>query len=311
MLAQELPGASACTFNLHLLTCQLYLQCVERGITHELFELWVERLIGEFKQRVKYRTRSEPEKTMVGDDLVRRALQGWRLQYPDVFTWQERSGQATLRAGASSSSSAAGEVLGAALKVTADTWGEALQQRLRRTLQHNIADVELRQLWLDNWQQLGVGVYREALLPGGDYVTSTAFTRARSRDGSFVMVPFTGPHNDGVKSYAARVRNYVQLTLPPAVQLQQEEQPPVLLFAVCDVLPYLQPCDDVDICGYDSIILFGRDKGSRAATFADLDYPVLLSNVECPLFRQEYMGQDGCTWWAFVPVQFKTGGKRH
>lgn len=66
---QELPGASACTFNLHLLTCQLYLQCIERGITHELFELWVERLIGEYKQRVKYRTRSEPEKTMVGDDL--------------------------------------------------------------------------------------------------------------------------------------------------------------------------------------------------------------------------------------------------
>lgn len=90
------------------------------------------------------------------------------------------------------------------------------------------------------------------------------------------MVPFIGPHNDGVKSYAARVRNHVQLTLPPAVQLLQDEQPPVLLFAVCDVLPYLQPYDDVDICGYDSIILFGRDKGSRAATFADLDYPVLL-----------------------------------
>jgi hypothetical protein len=299
---QELPGASACTFNLHLLTCQLYLQCLERGITHELFELWVERLVGDYKQRVKYRTRTEPEKTMVGEDMTKRALQDWRLQYPSVFTYQEKTQRAQQHADAAQDS-VAGEVLGAALKVTTETWGEALQERMRHAVECNVGDTELRQLWLSNWGQLGAGVYKEAFLPGGHHVTSTAFTRSRSRDGSFVLVPFTGPRDDGVKSYAARVRNYVQLTLPSAQQLElQEGQAPVLVFAVCDLLPYLQPYEDPDICGYDSIILFGRDKGSRAATFEHLNYPVLLSCVDCPLFRQEYTGQDGCTWWAFVPL---------
>lgn len=311
--AQELPGASTCTYNLHLLTCQLYLQCVERGITHELFELWVERLIGEFKQRVKYRTRAEPEKTMVGDDMVKRALQRWHVQYPDVFTWQEHVGHgAQLHPGTGDLVGAAGAVLGRAQNVTADTFSEEVQQRMQRAVQHNVEDVELRQQWLDNWGQLGVGVYKEALLPGGSYITSTAYTRSRTRDGSFVLVPFTGPQDDAVKLYPARVSHFVQLTLPHACSMQlQDQQSPVLLFAVCDLLPYLQPFEDADICGYDSIILFGRDKGSRTATFEHLDYPVLLSNVYSPLFRQEYQGQDGLTWWAFVPLYFRTGGRRH
>ena len=308
---QELPSAQACTFNLHLLTCQLYLQCLERGITHELLELWVERLIGEYKQRVKYRTRSEPEKTMVGDDMVKRALQRWRLDYPNVFTWQERCGRSKPSHDAGVVG-VAGAVLGVAQRAKQETWGDALRERTRRAVQHNVADVELRQLWLENWEQLSVSVYKEALLPGGHHVTSTSFTRARSRDGSFVMVPFTGPRDDGVKSYAARVSHYVQLSLPAGVHAQlPEEQSPVLLFAVCDVLPYLQPFEDIDICAYDSLILFGREKESREETFKDVGYPVLLSNVGGPLFKQQFQGQGGQTWWAFVPLKFKTGGRRH
>lgn len=307
---QELPGATACTYNLHLLTCQLYLQCIERGTTHELFELWVERLIGEFKQRVKYRTRSEPEKTMVGDDLVKRALRKWRVQYPDVFTWQERSGCSRQRFG-EGLVSADGAMLGTAGPPKPDKWSAELQARARRAVEHNVADVALRQLWLQHWEQLGVQVYKEALLPGGHYVTSTAFTCSRTRDGSFVLVPYTDPHDDSVKPHVARVSYYLQLSLPAAACLQlQDGQSPVLLLAVCDLLPYLQPVEDEDICGYDSIILFGRDRGTRAATFKPLDYPVLLPNVHSPLFRQEYQGQDGLTWWAFVPLYFRTGGKR-
>lgn len=85
----------------------------------------------------------------------------------------------------------------------------------------------------------------------------------------------------------------------------------MLLFAVCDVLPYLQPFEDIDICGYDSFILFGREKESREETFKDVGYPVLLSNVGGPLFKQQFQGQGGQTWWAFVPLKFKTGGRRH
>lgn len=308
-LLQNSPGASACTFNLHLLACQLMLQCLERGITHELFELWVERLIGDFKKRVKYRTRAEPEKTMVGDDMQRRALQRWRLKYPDVKTWQEHKAGGGLQP--DQQVGAAGAVVGAGAVVTVQHWGDALQERVRRVVQHNLADTDLQQLWFDNWHNLGVAVYKEAMLPGCHHVTSTAFTRSRSRDGSFVLVPFTGPRDNGVKHQVARVRFFLQLSLPATVQLTLPlGQTGVLLFAVCDLLPYMQPFEDEDICGLDSIVLFGRDKGSREQTFQSLDYPVLLSTVHAPLFRQEYQGQDGLTWWAFVPIYFRTGGKR-
>jgi hypothetical protein len=46
-------------------------------------------------------------------------------------------------------------------------------------------------------------------------------------------------------------------------------------------------------------------------TSQSLDYPVLLSNITSPLFRQKFEGQDGIKWSAFVPLHFRTGSKRH
>jgi hypothetical protein len=225
--------------------------------------------------------------------------------------WRQHTGEERQPADADSHS-ADGQLLGTALQATADTWGEALQQRVRRAIEHNVADVAVRQLWLNNWQQLRVGVYKEALLPGGHHVTSTAFTRSRSRDGTAIMAALSWCLSLGPAMMQS------SLTLPvcsticscpcPLQQLQGSRAKCCCL--LCDLLPYLLPYDDADICGHDSIIMFGRDKGSRSATFQSLDYPVMLSSVECPLLRQEYQGQDGCTWWAFVPLYFKTGGRR-
>jgi hypothetical protein len=311
--AQKLADKSTCTYNLHLLACQLLLQALQRGITYELFELWVERLIGEYKQRVKYRTRSEPEKTMMGDDMQKRALQKWRLQYPDVQTWEEVSGKQPKlgRQQQSRFCSESGEVVGTGQQIQAEQWRSAVQllAALRKAIQCNIGDLAEQQAWLDNWGSVTASWYKEALLVGGHYATSTAFSRSRSRDGTFVLIPFTTSSNGDVKQTVARVSRYLRLCLPSGVAGAQHSR--ILLFAVCDLLPYTKPQEDEDICGLDSMILLGKDKGSRQDTYQSLDYPVLLSNITSPLFRQEFEGQDGTKWWAFVPLHFKTGGKRH
>lgn len=299
-----------CTYNLHLLVCQLLVQVLNRGTTYELFELWVERLIGLFKQRVKYRTRSNPEKTMMIDEMIRRALKRWRLQFASLLTWQEYSGQHKQQRNIDGwCASASGELLGAGQPAASGMWTAELQSAAKNAVECNIEDEGLKQLWLDNWDRVVVEVYKEAILPGGFYATSTAFSRSRTRDGSFVAIPYATPNNDEVKPWVGRVNRYLQLQLPADVELPSPSDG-FLLMAVCDLLPYLQPYEDYDICGLDSIILYRRDRGTRQQTYAYLDYPVLLSNIYGPLFRQEFQGEDEHVWWAFVPLRFRTGGRR-
>jgi hypothetical protein len=300
-------NGSACTYNLHLLACQLLMQCLQRGATYDQFELWVERLIGEIKQRVKLRTHAEPEKTMMGDDMLRRALQQWRLRFSELQTWQEHKGQTKRQR--QSLFDPVGMLWGSSQAASSDVWSEAVRAAAQNAVQCNVdavgGDAE-QQLWLSAWDRVSAASYKEAILPGGFYATSTAFTRSRSRDGSFVLVPFaTGSET---RPWVGRVTCYLQVSLPDDVA-QQSQRGGVLLFALCDLLPYLQPYEDEDICGSDSMILFGRDKGAREQTFSHLNYPVMLNQLHAPLFRQEYQA-DGQTWWAFVPLTFKTGGKR-
>lgn len=303
---QETKGA-ACTYNLHLLTCQLLMQALQRGSTYDQFEQWVERLIGDIKQRVKLRTHADPEKTMMGDDMLRRALQQWRVQFPEVQTWQERRGQTARER--LSLFDPVGALLGSGQAASSDAWCAAVQAAAKNAVQCNVdavGGVAEQQLWLGAWDRIGVAAYKEALLPGGFYATSTAYTRSRSRDGSFVLVPFSS--GSETRPWVGRVTWYLQLRLPDDA-VQQSVRGGVLFFALCDLLPYLRPFEDADICGSDSMILFGRDKGEREQTFQHLNYPVMLNQLHAPLFRQEYQA-DGQTWWAFVPLTFKTGGKR-
>jgi hypothetical protein len=298
---------SGCTYNLHLLACQLLLQSLRRGATYEQFELWVERLIGEVKQRVKLRTHADPEKTMMGDDMLRRALQRWRLQFSELQTWQEHRGQ--TRRQRLSLFDPVGELLGCGQAVSSDAWSAAVKAAARNAVECNVDAVggaAEQKLWLDGWDRVSAAAYKEALLPGGYYATSTAYTRSRSRDGSFVLVPYSTASE--TRPWVGRVTWYLRVSLPDDVA-KQSQRGGVLLFALCDLLPYLQPYEDEDICGSDSMILFGRDRGSRELTFRHRDYPVLLSQLYAPLFRQEYVA-DSETWWAFVPLTFKTGGKR-
>ncbi|KAF6249641.1 hypothetical protein COO60DRAFT_1686595 [Scenedesmus sp. NREL 46B-D3] len=309
LVEQHVAEGEACTFNLHLLACQLLQQALERGATYEQFELWVERLIGDFKQRVKLRTRAEPEKTMMADDMLKRALQRWRLQFSELQTWHEYSGQAQ-RQRRYVLGDEVGQLLGTGQQAGVGVWTEAVQRDARNAVLCN-ADVvggeAEQQLWLDNWDAVTVEWFTEALLPGGFYATSTLFSRSRSRDGSFVVVPYA--EGDESKPWVGRVNRYLRVSLP-APYAQQLQRSGHLLFAVCDLLPYRQPYEDPDICGNDSMILYGKDTGARESTYSHLDYPVLLSCIYAPAFRQDFVGADGQAWWAFVPLKFRTGGKR-
>jgi hypothetical protein len=238
--------------------------------------------------------------------MQKRALQRWRRELPNMLTWQEYSGQASSTKQRTTFCGDVGMMLGSAQDVTAGIWTAELQAAVRNAIQCNVADDHVRQLWLSSWQQLHVTWLKEALLPGGLYATSTAYTRSRSRDGSFVLVNFLGL-TDQVKPTVARVSRYLRLALPPA-DAQVAGTNRVLLFALCDCLPQLAPLQDEDICGLDSMILYGRDRGAQ--TYQSTGYPVLLEHIESPLFRQPFTTPDGAQWWAFVPLRFKTGGKR-
>ena len=80
-----------------------------------------------------------------------------------------------------------------------------------------------------------------------------------------------------------------------------------LRIAIADFFQYREPYEDQDIC---EMVLFAQDQGSRGLTFKDLDYPVLLQNIEAPLFVHRYKDGDGRQMLAFAPLRFKTGGSR-
>lgn len=207
------------------------MQLVERGATSAQGELWVERLIGDFKQRGKFRTRSEPEKAMVADYQLQRALQAARFKYPHLKlqTWQEFSGQEDSSAVPHSVVLAEGHLLGKPQQLAAGVWGK-LGPKVKDVLMKNLAAAAEWQTWADSWHSVMVQVYRRALLPGGGYSTSTSYSRSRSRDGTWIMVPYMVSSDPVARPYAARANYCLRLSMPAAGGEH------VLRLAVCDLL---------------------------------------------------------------------------
>ena len=303
-----------CTFNLHLLCCRLLAQVLERGLTWRYGELWVERLVGEFKKRTKYRTHGEPELTMMRDYLLRCALKMVQLSSAqELLTWQEFKARSKVgpREGSGGKVDpgcySRGQLLGAGKPAEASAWTLQLQQKVKKTMRDAVDQGDLGEdehaLWLEAWPLLSVFKHERAFLSGGGYATSAAYGRSRSRDGSHVAVAYEAPSGE-LKPYAAQVGYYLRLHLPGHV-LESEDRE--LRIAICDFWPYKEPFEDQDLCEF---LLFGEDKGSRTSTFADLDYPVLLDNIEAPLFVHRFTGAHGNACMAFAPLRFKTGGPR-
>lgn len=127
-LAEESLSVRLCTSNLHLLCCRLLSQVLERGLTWRYGELWVERLMGEYKRRTKYRTHGAPEKTMMLDYMVRCALQKVRAaSTQQLQTWQEHKAGSRVERGSGGEGidaefSPQGQLLGDGRPVPAAAW---------------------------------------------------------------------------------------------------------------------------------------------------------------------------------------------
>ena len=298
---------SLCTYNLHLLCCRLLLQVLERGLTWWYGELWVERLIGEYKRRTKYRTHGSPEKTMMLDYMLRCALQAVKAaSIQQLLTWQEYKAQtkqdrAPLGVMYDSEVTSGGQLLGPGKVLEGADWSVELQGKVQKLLRDMLEEEEW-EVWLAAWGDIKAYKHQRAFLPGGGYATSAAYGRSRTRDGSYVTVAYHV--GEELKPYAGQVRYYLRLHLPAEVVGGQAID---LRIAIADFFPYRQPYEDQDIC---EMVLFAQDQGTRGLTFKDMDYPVLLQTIEAPLFVHRYTTADQKLWMAFAPLRFKSGGAR-
>jgi hypothetical protein len=73
---QDLP-LSLRTFNLHMAICRLFEQEAARGPAAKDQETWVERVVQNVKENLKFRISSCPERLYVSDRLVDDALARW------------------------------------------------------------------------------------------------------------------------------------------------------------------------------------------------------------------------------------------
>ena len=73
---QELPFALR-AFNVHMAICRLFHQEDARRPAAKDQETWVERVMQEVKEKLKFRTTSCPERLHVSDRLVDDALPRW------------------------------------------------------------------------------------------------------------------------------------------------------------------------------------------------------------------------------------------
>lgn len=239
----------------------------------------------------------------MADDMLQRALRRARLTYRGLKlqTWEEYIAEDVHSSIPRSVVLAEGHLVDATKTFSTTAWN-AVQQQVQNVLRINLDEREWR-LWEDNWAGVSVQQYQRAVLPGGGYTTSTLYPLSRSRDGTWVMVPYMpSSETEVANAYVARVNYYLRLSVHTAAGEQ------VLRLAMCDFLSYREPFSDPDIC---DLILFGHvdrdDKGQvlPSSFTSPRNYPVLLQTIAAPLFAHvHHEGQS----MAFVPFRFTTGG---
>jgi hypothetical protein len=188
--------------------------------------------------------------------------------------------------------------MGTPKPLAAKAWN-AVKNLVKEKLSINLEQAEW-QRWSGRWDEVVVQQYQRAVLPGGSYATSMLYPLSRSRDGTWVMVPYV--EGGEVKPYAARVKYYLHLSLPATAGER------VLRLAMCDFLPCRQPLTDPDICDQVLFSTVSRDsKGGilQSSFTAGQNYPVLLQNIAAPLFV--HTCEEGESL-AFVPFRFTNGG---
>jgi hypothetical protein len=275
-------------------------------------------MIGLFKRRIKYRTHSQPEKTMVLDYLLRCSLSKFKLaaaqrpkkeqlrdaaelkEHMKVVARQQRGCNLQFDSG----SGEQGRLLGKGADLTVP------QQHKEGLLQ--LLPAEQRGVWEERWSDVKLYEHKAAHLPDGSYCTSASFGKGRTRLGSYALVGYFQGDAVEVTPYVAHVQKYWRLVLPSAGDAATAQQQ--LRVAICDLLPAQPPCEDPRICEY---VLYAADvpRADRIAMphndarKGQIDCMEVLHRVDAPLLVARYrLREKFCM--AFTPIRFGSGGNR-
>jgi len=204
--------------NLHHLICVLSDQALNVGDTRALLEMWVERMMGFVKRKTKYRTTSEPEKTLTYElelilGLERLALQSHNLDdLLDILDTQTdpvkydnpdkpRDLMSTFLVG----SGRAYDQLQHGFDL------DNVLMLLRTVLARNAEDS-------DGWDpealldegQFSVYVYDRAVLKGQEILTARTYQQERARDSCHVTVSYMDSY-DEVQEHVGIVKSFLRI----------------------------------------------------------------------------------------------------
>ncbi|KAF5826354.1 hypothetical protein DUNSADRAFT_3456 [Dunaliella salina] len=204
--------------NLHHLICVLTDQALNVGDTRALLEMWVERMMGFVKQKTKYRTTSEPEKTLIYElelilGLEQLALQSHNLDdLPDILDTQTdpvkydhpdnpRDLLSTFLVGS-----------GRAYDPVQHGFDlDNVVMVLRTVLARNAEDS-------DGWTpealfdagQFSVYVYDRAVLKGQEILTARTYQQERVRDSCHVTVSYMDSY-DEVQEHVGIIKSFLRI----------------------------------------------------------------------------------------------------
>jgi hypothetical protein len=213
--------AKLCKFNLHLLCCRMERQEAARGKVAYGTEYWVENEIQLAKSSVKYRSTTGPEKVLVHDLLLDRALSAASVREPRILTFDElmpsyRAGNAPRVQHLDEEDPVTGSLLlgrGAipneqdAVVATA-----SVKELLRHWPQHSAgweaADVIAKNMLL----------YTRARVRRGEVLHSTRYLRPTKKTSVNIMVQY---HEDeGLCRYMAVVRFFLKASKEGACDIR-------------------------------------------------------------------------------------------
>lgn len=303
----QMSGKALCTYNLHLLGCQLTRQVKQRGLTEQWLEHWYERHIGVLKAATKYRIHSHPEKVMANHWLLQQAIDAMPVsaQQP-MQTIEQLQDMARAAAGAGTAAAAAAraaawdneplsssgvplgrlEGAGKVVAVSDALWSEAADDVMAAIIANCGAAADMQQ-WKDvaeeGWSGCKVYQHFSAVVHSGVTVTSAGYTRSRTRDGSHVLVHLE--YQGANRPFIATVQYFIRITHPDL---------PTQRVAVSNIYGYKTPNRDLG----GTLFEFDLAEG-----YAWTDVPIMLHLIRMPCSKA-CRSVHGATKVSYCPFAF-------
>lgn len=261
------------------------------------------------KAATKYRIHSHPEKVMANHWLLQQAIDMMpAVAQQPLYTIEQL--QQMGRADASNSATAAtqahaldseplssssvplGHLQGAGkVLATCDRlWSDICDGVLEAIVSNSEEEAEQQQ-WTDvaeeGWRGCKVYQHTSAVMPSGHQVTSTSYSRSRTRGGSSALVHLE--HNGTDKPFIITVNYFLRILHP---------QLPTQRVAMSSIHAYKAPLTDRDL----GEMVYDFD----SAEYSWTEFPVLLPLIEMPCIKA-HRKVHGAKRVTYVPFSFMSG----